>query len=333
MADFPEAEMIDANGIRLAVHRAGPIPGEGRATLLFLHGFPELAYSWRKQFPAMAAAGYSVLAPDLRGYGASDKPLGQPAYEMREIVADIKGLLDHYGVERVIVVGHDWGSLICWSLPFYMPERLLGIANLNIPFLPRGALPPPTLFKHAFGERMYIVRFQETGVCEAIFERDMDRTMRFFMRRPKPGSDQGGGAFSTPDLDLVGWLEGPEEQWPGEPFLPEEELAVYIKAFRKGGMTAPLHYYRSMDRNWQAMEKWQPAGVPSEKPDVPALMITAGRDGVCPPRLADGIELFFSRYSRVDIPDSGHWTQQEKPDAVNKALLDWLESRVLTGHR
>lgn len=329
MSDPFMPETVATNGISLSVMKAGPAPRDARAALVFLHGFPDLAYGWKHQIVHFAERGYAVIAPDLRGYGGSDKPLERDAYGIETITADITGLLDHYGIETAIVIGHDWGALIGWSLPFLIPERLKAVANLNVPFIPRGTLPPSVLFRGAFGEKMYIVRFQEEGPSEAVLERDVERSMRFFLRRPKPKSNIGGGAFSTPDLDLIGWLEGPEEKWPGVPLLDESALAIYVAAFKAGGFTAPLHYYRSMDANWQTMARFQPEGYPPEPLSLPALMITAGLDGVCPPRLADGMERFFSDYRRVDIPDSGHWTQQEKPETVNAALGDWIEGHVL----
>ncbi|WP_281300280.1 MULTISPECIES: alpha/beta hydrolase [unclassified Iodidimonas] len=327
MFAFPVPEMIKTNDIHLAVYRAGPPPEKARAVVLFLHGFPDLAFTWRHQFPALARAGYCVIAPDMRGYGRSDKPRDRAAYGMGVLARDITGLLDHYGVERAIIIGHDWGALINWSLPFYCPERLQAIGNLNVPFIPRGSIAPVALFAKAFGPQMYIVQFQDEGLCEAIFEDDIERTMRFFMRRPKPRSGKGGGAFSTPDLDLVRWLEGPIEKWPGEDFLPPRELAVYTEAFRAGGMLGPLHYYRNMDANWADMERFQPlGGKPSI--DIPALMITADLDGVCPAHLADGKEAFFTNYQRIDMRGSGHWMQQEKPQEVNDILLSWLDGIV-----
>lgn len=324
MIACPAPDFVETNGIRLAVHRAGPPPAEARATLLLLHGFPELAFSWRYQVPALAAAGYHLIAPDLRGFGGSGKPAEREAYRMDKVVADLVGLLDHDGVDKTVVVGHDWGSLIAWSLPFYAPERLRGIASLNIPFRPRGTTPMTERFRAVYGPDMYILRFQREGACERIFERDMARTMRFFLRRPKRETGQGAAAFAIPGLDLVSWFEGPEEAWSGEPWLSDAEMRVYVEAYERGGMTAPLHYYRNMDANWRDMERFQPDGGPPPRIDLPTLMIVAGRDGVCPPHLADGMEAWFSDYERVDIPESGHWTQQEKPEEVNAALLGWL---------
>lgn len=329
MMDFPEAAFTSTNGVTLAVHGAGPAPQKARATVVLLHGFPELAFSWRYQIPALAEAGYRVLAPDLRGYGRSDKPAGRAAYHMRELTADIAGLLDADGVGEAVMVGHDWGAFIAWSLPWYAPERTAGVAGMNVPYRPRAERPPIELFKAIYGPQMYIVRFQQEGVAEPVFERDMARTLRFFMRRPRQAGDGGGGgAFSVSDLDLISAVDQPEGSWPGEPFLSDAELQVYIDAFAQGGMTAPIHYYRNIDPNWEDMARFQPPGDKPERIKAPALMVTAGRDGVLPAHLADGIDVYFDDYERVDIENSGHWTQQEQPEAVNAALLDWLGRKI-----
>lgn len=318
---------VKLKDIRLAVIEEGPPPKHSRGSLILLHGWPEIAFSWRHQVRALADSGYHVLAPDLRGFGSSDRPSGCENYRMPALVGDVTGLMDAFGLEKATVVGHDWGAIIAWAMPFYAPERLAAVAGLNVPFRPRGGTPILTALEAAYGPQMYILQFQQEGRCEPILEADMERTMRFFFRRPRVGSGVGGGAFSTPDLDLVSWLQQPPETWPGEPFLSEEDLAVYVHAFARSGMTAPLHYYRNLDWNWRDMARFQPEG---ELPRIrhPALMITAELDGVLPPRLADGIEVFFERYQRIDIMGAGHWVQQEKPDEVNRALLDWLAEEV-----
>ncbi|RMF71618.1 MAG: alpha/beta hydrolase [Alphaproteobacteria bacterium] len=327
MPQFPPAERLCVGEVTLAVHRAGPEIDRARAVVLLLHGWPELAYSWRYQIPALAAAGYHVVAPDLRGFGDSDKPLDKEAYRMSALVGDVTGLLDRLGVPRAVVVGHDWGAIITWALPFYAPERLQALAGLNVPFRPRGSVPILKAIEAVYGPQMYILRFQEEGPAEAILERDISRTMRFFYRRPRAGGKGGGGAFSTPDLDLLSWLEREEETWPGEPLLDEEDLAVYVEAYRRGGFRQTLHYYRNLHHNWEEMARYQPP-IDRLRIGQPALMITAEHDGVLPPRLADGIEVFFDCYRRVDIAGAGHWVQQEKPEEVTAALLTWLEEDV-----
>ncbi len=327
MQDIASMRSVELKDIRLALIEAGPPPERARASVILLHGWPELAFSWRHQIRALADAGYHVLAPDLRGFGSSDRPEGRENYRMPALVGDVTGMMDVFGLEGAVVVGHDWGAIIAWAMPFYAPGRLRAVAGLNVPFHPRGGTPILKALEAVYGPRMYILQFQHEGRCEPILEADMERTMRFFFRRPKAGSGIGGGGFSTPDLDLVGWLQRPEESWPGKPFLSEEELAVYVEGFTRSGMTAPLHYYRNLDWNWHDMGRFQPDG---QVPGIthPALMITAELDGVLPPRLADGMEVYFERYRRVDILGAGHWVQQEKPGEVSRALIDWLDDEI-----
>mgnify|MGYP006273448197 CR=1 FL=1 len=323
---FPPAQTIPVGDVALAVHRAGPAPGQTpRPPVVLLHGWPEIAFSWRYQLPALAAAGYPVIVPDQRGYGGADKPGGVENYTMARLTGDIAGLLDALDIDKAVIVGHDWGALVTWAMPFYQPDRVRALAGLNLPFLPRPAAAPTSLLRSMFGDTHYIVRFQTEGACEPILEADLDRTLRFFLRRPRSDrSGDGGGAFSVPNLDLIGRLQGDAAQWPGEEFLSESDLAVYRRAFAAGGMTAPLHWYRNLDANWEDMARFQPVGGPTAPLPYPALIMTAERDAACPPRLADGMERFFAATKRIDFDSVGHWLQQERPDAVNEALLAWL---------
>ncbi len=240
MLAFPVPEKVPVNGIHLSVHCAGPKAAVARGVVVLLHGFPDLAVTWRNQIPALVRAGYMVIAPDLRGYGRSDKPADRAAYKMDQLVGDLIGLLDHYNVEKAVVVGHDWGALIGWSLPFYCPDRVFAVAGLNVPFQPRGFLPPTALFEKVYGRSMYILRFQEEGVCEAVFEQDMARTMRFFLRLPDLERTVRSPFLAVDNLDLMTCFKGPEEDWPERPLLPDALMRQYITTFVEGGMTAPL---------------------------------------------------------------------------------------------
>ena len=326
MADFPPPEMIQTNGIRMAVHAMGPTPAEAdKPAVVFLHGWPELAYSWRYQLPALAEAGYPAIAPDQRGYGGTDKPAGAENYDFAHLAGDLAGLLDARGIDKAVFVGHDWGATLLWALPFYLPERLAGLAGLNVPFFPRGPVDPLELFRNAFGDSYYICRFQQEGACEPVLERDVERTLRMLMRRPR--SDKAAAdrrPITKFDGDLITLLEGDSDRWPGEEFLSDEDLAVYVRAFSRGGFTGPLHWYRNFTRNWHDIERFQPAGGPPPSIAVPTLMMTAELDAFVPPRLADGMERYFTDYERVDVKGAGHWLQQEKAGEVNAVLLDWL---------
>lgn len=315
---FPQPRMIETNGIALAVYEAGPEDGK---PVVLLHGFPELAFSWRHQLPALAAAGYRVIAPDQRGFGKSDRPPEIADYHMRELTADMEGLLDALGHQQAVFVGHDWGSVVIWSLPFYMPARLAGLISLNLPFKPRPPVDPIGLFAKAFGEDNYIGYFQQPGRAESLLEADVRRSMRFFMRRPDPAADDSH--FSRDGFALQKTLQRPEEDWPGVMFLDDQELSFYAKAYEASGFRGPLNYYRNMTANWRDMERFQPPGGPVTI-DLPVLMLLAEKDRVLPPALAADLKDYCPAAEVHLIGGSGHWTQQEKPAEVNRLMLDWL---------
>ena len=150
--------------------------------VVLAHGFPELAYSWRHQIPALAEAGYHVLAPDQRGYGGSSRPDAIEAYNIHELTADLVGLLDDVGAERAVWVGHDWGAIVVWNAPLLHPDRVAAVAALSVPPLPRAQQPPTQAFRRTFGENFfYILYFQEPGVADAELNGDPARTMRRMM--------------------------------------------------------------------------------------------------------------------------------------------------------
>ncbi|WCL55523.1 alpha/beta fold hydrolase [Gimibacter soli] len=330
MTDWPAPETVRLKDIDLAVYRMGPKDwrSAGKPPVFFLHGFPELAYSWRSQMKALSAAGYPVFAPDLRGYGASAKPEGRENYTMAKLTGDVRGLLDHYGIEKAVLVGHDWGALLLWSLPFYMPGRALGYAGLNVPLMPHYPVDPITLFRQRFGEEMYIVRFQEEGACEPLLEADVLNTFRFFMRKPAPTSRRPDEVpFSEKSLDLLTLLQKGADHWGGEALMSDADLAPYVAAYTAGGFKAPIHWYRNMAANWQDQKQFLDADGLLPKVPEPCLMITAEMDRACPPALADGMEKRVSGpYTRLDLKGCGHWSQQERADDVNRALLDWLKT-------
>ena len=181
---FDHPEYVMAGDVRLAVYKAGPVPLEAdKPAVVFLHGFPELARSFRHQVETLSAAGYPVFAPDMRGYNRSDKPEGKEHYGYPSLVGDVRAVLEHFGIERAVFVGHDWGAILMWALPYYMPERSLGFAALNYPLMPRLKINPVWGLRLLFHRRMYMLQFQKEGRCERVFEQDVARTMRFFLQR------------------------------------------------------------------------------------------------------------------------------------------------------
>jgi len=280
---------IETNGVTLAVDDEGA----GDAIVL-LHGFPELAYSWRYQIPALVGAGYRAIAFDQRGYGDSSKPEAVSDYTLTHLVDDVIGVLDALEIETATIVGHDWGSIVAWSTAVTHPERVSRVVSLNVPY--RGScagFPTTAVIREKLADRYgYVLMFQDEGVVEALFEAD-----------PRA------------------WLESAFAMVAGnKDFLSDHEFGYFLKAFTSGGITGPVSYYRNIDANNETFARYLHAPITQ-----PTLMIAADADPVLPLSLAEGMDRWIAQLTTVTISNSGHWTQQEQPAAVTGALLDWLD--------
>src|SRR5204863_6385849 len=228
--------------------------GDGNPVVL-LHGFPELAYSWRNQIDALADAGYRVLAPDMRGFGRSDAPQPIEAYDVIELCGDVARLLDNAGAERAAVVGHDWGANVAWHFALMHPERTVCVAGVSVPLVPRAGAPPLEIMRAHLGEDFYIVWFQEPGVAEAALERDVRRTIL------------------TPTVWTAEWAVRDDENPRVPPHMTEDDVAVYVAEFERTGFRGGLNWYRNIDRNWERTET-----LDDRKLEMPALFIAGTRD-------------------------------------------------------
>lgn len=320
MTAMPEPRHVQANGLRMAVHECG----EGVPVVL-CHGFPELAYSWRRQLPALAAAGFRAIAPDMRGYGGTDRPEPIEAYDVHHLTADLAGLLDALDIERAVFCGHDWGGIVVWSMARAHPQRVAGVIGVNTPDVPRPPADPIAIMRKRFGERMYMVVFQKPGVAEALFEPDVARTLRFFFRRHRiPPAVLDDPDMRPRILALVDAFQRPEADWAGEPLLSAEELETYRRAFETTGFAGGLNWYRNMTRNWETTAHWP------QRIDVPCLMIAAEHDPVLRPAMARPMGDWIADLEQHVIRDCGHWTQTEQPEVLNRLLVDWLTRRFGT---
>lgn len=320
--NFPAPRQIAANGISLALYEMGPADG---LPVVLVHGFPELAYSWRHQLLALAAAGYRVIAPDMRGFGGSAQPTTVDAYDIHHLTGDLAGVLDALGLERAVFAGHDWGGIVVWQMALLKPQRCAGIIALNTPFLPRPRKDPITLLRAAYGDEMYILVFQQVGYADALLAADVARSFRFFMRKNAMTAGEYAALPSAErNLALMTALQTDEASWRGTVLLNAAELAVFVNAYRRTGFTGGLNYYRNLSRNWQITE-----GV-RQHVEAPSLMVMAADDLVLTPAMAAGMEAYVPDLEKVLIADCGHWTQQEKPQETNRAMLDWLKRRFPT---
>ncbi len=306
---FPEPTMMDCNGIELEVYQAG----EGGMPLVLAHGWPELAYSWRYQIPALVEQGYHVIAPNQRGYGHSSRPFEVTAYDIHHLTDDHTALLDALDIPKAIYVGHDWGAIVVWAQALMNPDRVLGVANLSVPFRPREASDPVAFWEQALGPDFYIVHFnRQPGVAARAFEKNTRRFLTNLYRTKQwldTAESQPAGA------SIISYAEEPIEQ--GELMLSEAELDVFVAAFDTSGFQAPCNWYRNFTRNWQTT-----SGL-SQEVTQPALMIYGQYDMVPQADMAGHVGDL-----ELHTLDCGHWIQQEQPEAVNRILLDWLERRM-----
>jgi len=319
MLDMPTPKMVKTNGIDMAVYEAGPKDG---VPVVFCHGFPELAFSWRYQIKALADAGFHVLAPDQRGYGLTSRPEKIEDYDMKHLTGDLAGMLDAFGIDKAVFAGHDWGGMVVWQMAIYQPDRVSGVIGVNTPFLPRPPVDPIMAMRAMYGENMYIVFFQKPGVADALLAKDTGKAFRFFMRKGGPtAAEYAKLPQEQRNLELVHALQSDESLWPGELVMPKEELQFFIDTFEKTGFTGGINWYRNFTRNWVE------SGTMEQRVHVPGLMIMAEDDVVLSPAMADGMERFVPDLEKVLIKKCGHWTQQEHPEETSAAMINWLKKR------
>jgi pimeloyl-ACP methyl ester carboxylesterase len=311
----PSHRTIATNGVELHVTEAGEGP-----LVVLAHGFPELAYSWRHQIPALAAAGYHVVAPDQRGYGRSSRPDAIEAYDIHHLTADLLGVLDALGEQQAVFVGHDWGSFVVSHQAVMHPDRVTALVNMSVPHIARGAVSPITAFRNVFADNFfYILYFQEPGPADAELNGDPARTMRRLLAARM--AEEGGmdpAAFANDGRGFIDRMREPD----GLPdWLSQNELDHYIAEFTRTGFTGGLNWYRNFDRNWVTTPELDGAKV-----TIPSLFIGGTLDPVIvmsPP--VNAHPALTDHRGDILIDGAGHWVQQEVPGAVNTALIKFLD--------
>jgi pimeloyl-ACP methyl ester carboxylesterase len=318
MGAQPNLQIVEANGIRLRV----ALSGEGPLVVL-VHGFPESWYSWRHQIPTLAAAGYRVAAPDVRGYGGSDRPEAIEAYAIREMCADIAGLIEALGEERAILVGHDWGAPIVWNTALFHPEKVRAVMGLSVPHTGRGPAPRIELFRKVYKDRFfYQLYFQTPGVAEAELEADVRTSLRkIYYSASAEGGHAGLLAGKPPDAGLLDGVADPE---PFPAWLTDADLDYYVGEFQRSGFRGPLNRYRTSELDFA-----QQAAVADKRIEQPAAFVAGSLDPVL--RFIPGLDLIEVMRGRVSdlrlvrlIEGAGHWVQQERPAEVGAALVEFL---------
>jgi pimeloyl-ACP methyl ester carboxylesterase len=303
--EFPDPTLIATNGVELEVFSAGA----GRPIVL-CHGWPEHAFSWRHQIEPLVDAGYHVIAPNQRGYGHSARPDDVAAYDIHHLSADLTGLLDHYGYEDAVFVGHDWGAIVVWNLATLHPERVHGVINLSVPFMQRGDAEWVSTWEQMLGGDFYIVHFnRQPGVADAAFA---ENPRRFLGNLYRTGQWLEPQADPQPGMPLINLARSATAR--GEPLLSDAELDVFVTAFEHSGFTGGINWYRNFTRNWETTADVE------QRVGQPALMIH-GRYDIVPesPRLREAVPNV-----EVHTLDCGHWIQQERPTQTNELMLEWL---------
>ncbi|KAH6808675.1 alpha/beta-Hydrolases superfamily protein [Perilla frutescens var. frutescens] len=307
---------IPVNGLKMHVAELGEGP-----LVLFIHGFPELWYSWRHQMAFMAERGYRAVAPDMRGYGdTTGAPLDDPSkFTVFHLVGDLISLLDAIAADedKVFVVGHDWGALVAWYLCMYRPDRVKALVNLSVPFTPRNpVMNPVELMRKYYGDDHYICRFQEPGDIEAEFEKVGTKEVlknMFSFRDPAPLFFPKGKVFTNP-VDRAPWLS-------------EDDLDYYVSKFEQTGFTGGVNYYRAFSLNWELNAPWSGAGV-----KVPAKFMVGEFDLVYHiPGTKDfvhkgGFKKFVPLLEDVVVLEgAAHFVNQERPDEINQHIYEFLK--------
>jgi pimeloyl-ACP methyl ester carboxylesterase len=292
--------------------------GEGPA-VVFVHGFPDLARGWQHQLPAVAEAGYRAIAPDMRGYGGSSYPEAVDAYTLAELTGDLVALLDALEIEKAVFVGHDWGGFVTWGTAVLHPERVAGVACGCTPYMP---FPSVAVHEAAVGgetDRQYVAWFQKPGVAEAYMDPRARTVVDMIMRTAPPLEQVLAVAMADGKLNMNPFLDLESPPLMGDPFLSEVDFEHYVESFSKTGFRGGINWYRNIDGN---AERHPEVGVIPL--DIPCLMLTADRDPGLRPEFAADMPERCSNLEMHLIEKTGHWVQQEQPEAFNRHLLKWL---------
>ncbi|KAI9018886.1 putative epoxide hydrolase [Hyaloraphidium curvatum] len=317
------------NGIELDYLEAGPPDGE---LVVLLHGFPESLWSWRHQVPALAAAGYRVVAPDQRGYGGSSKPREVDAYSSDQLQKDALGLVDAVTGKpgsKAVFVGHDWGALLVWDLVRENPDRVRAAVAVSVPYTPWPA-PPTAVLKAMVGDKFhYILYFQTVGPAETEMDADKSDVLRKTIWGVSGDMPRGPAWGTQNDVLLEGGkladtMQGIPDGLP--PFVTEEDFATWKAAYDESGFFGPVSWYRNLDRNYERTKS-----IPASVVSFPVFFIGSEADMVLAGRATeeamDAVHKDLPGYKGAKVlPKAGHWTQQEIPAEFNRELLAFLKS-------
>jgi epoxide hydrolase A/B len=308
------------NGIKIHFVEQGSGP-----LVVLAHGFPESWYSWRKQLPALAAAGYHVVAPDMRGYGQTDVPAELADYTIMHLVGDVTGLVEALGEKQAFIVGHDWGATVAWNAALLRPDMFRAVAAMSVPYRPRGAVPPLRALRDQGLYTYYYLYYQDVGVADAEYDRDPTRTLRMTFY-----SLSGDASRRGPELRMLqqgkGALDNLTNPDKLPPWITEADLDYMAADLKRTGFRGGLNWYRNVDKNWEMLAPW--AGAPIRQP---ALFIAGSEDHVIQGPLGKAPLAALKTNvpnlrGQLIISGAGHYIQQERPQQVNATLIEFLNA-------
>ncbi|XP_071725304.1 epoxide hydrolase 1-like [Rutidosis leptorrhynchoides] len=318
--DGIQHKTVQVNGINMHVAEKGPPQGP---VILFIHGFPELWYSWRHQITSMADLGYRAIAPDLRGFGDTDAPEPISSYTCMHVVGDLIALIDAVAgdQDKIFVVGHDWGALIAWYLCLFRPDKVKALVNMSVVFQPRSPkIKPIQMLRKVFGDDYYICRFQDPGVMEAEFaELGTERIIKelYTYHEPGPLFKPKGKGFNGRPIDAPITLP---------PWLSQDDINFYTAKYEKTGFRGGINYYRNLDINWELSDPWTGRHIKVPvKFIVGDLDLTYNSPGTKEYIHNGGFKKFVPFLQEVVVMEGvGHFVNEEKSDEVNKHIHDFF---------
>ncbi len=311
--DFPDPNQIATDTGHIAVYEAGPKDG---VPVLMIHGWPELAYSWKGQLPALAQAGYRAIAMDVRGFGHSSAPIAVSDYHITEIVKDVRAVLDGLDIETVVLVGHDWGGIIVWHAARMIAKRIDGVISICTPHMRTPPADPIEIFKRRHGKDHYFVRFQEPDAAEALFSQNPLWFFKAMFRRTPKTAKPSHEMFYLMNRVQAFFDAGAQDT--DDQVMSNADLQVFADAYARSGFHGGINLYRNTTANWHYDQT-----LPEEITQ-PSLMLSADRDLFLPPAMSDPMLDMVADLERKIIKDCGHWAMWEQPEALNAAMLDWL---------
>ena len=315
----PAMRYIESNGIKMRLAETGSGP-----LVIFVHGWPESWYSWRHQLPAMAAAGYRAVAPDMRGYGKTEKPQAVEDYDIHHLTADLVGIVDALGEKNAILVGHDWGAIVAWHAMLLHPDRFSALVAMSVPYSGRGPQSLVQSLKSSLGENFfYILYFQEPGIAEKEFDADPRAILsRLYL---SPDSPREAPQVTDPKRAAGGWIPrlGAPKSLPS--WLTQADLDYYVAEFTEAGFRGGINYYRNFHRNWETTPQ-----LSGEKISAPVLFLAGDKDVVIRGATAEGLTASMRNavpglHAVKLLPNTGHWVQQERPAEVNVEIIEFLK--------